>query len=188
MLTECFILRRYKCRRINLIMYGFTVSACLFVYMLGLLVLSRVTSGNSLLRENSLRSVQTAYDSDTDDIYTSDMSRGPNSGNIKSDSTDYSHMKETRIKLSNVDKEETVFVDDVDVVSSPRKHKTPTRDLQLNHANKTKRLPQAIIIGVKKAGTRALLEYLRLHPDVRAPGPESHFFDKNYDKGINWYR
>ncbi|KAL1470432.1 hypothetical protein MTO96_024314 [Rhipicephalus appendiculatus] len=31
-----------------------------------------------------------------------------------------------------------------------------------------KRLPRALIIGVKKAGTRALLEFLRLHPDVRA--------------------
>jgi len=54
--------------------------------------------------------------------------------------------------------------------------------------NKTRRLPQALIIGVKKAGTRALLEYLRMHPDVKAPGPEPHFFDKNYEKGLSWYR
>ena len=52
----------------------------------------------------------------------------------------------------------------------------------------TKKLPQAIIIGVKKGGTRALLEFLRIHPDVRAPGPETHFFDKNYHKGLEWYR
>jgi len=51
-----------------------------------------------------------------------------------------------------------------------------------------KRLPQAIIIGVKKGGTRALLEFLRTHPDVRAPGPEVHFFDRYYDKGLDWYR
>lgn len=50
------------------------------------------------------------------------------------------------------------------------------------------RLPQAIIIGVKKAGTRALLEYLRLHPRVRAPGPEIHFFDRHYERGLEWYR
>lgn len=50
------------------------------------------------------------------------------------------------------------------------------------------RLPQAIIIGVKKGGTRALLEFLRTHPDVRAPGPEIHFFDKNYHRGLGWYR
>nr|XP_034987592.1 heparan sulfate glucosamine 3-O-sulfotransferase 4-like [Zootoca vivipara] len=51
-----------------------------------------------------------------------------------------------------------------------------------------KRLPQALIIGVKKGGTRALLEALRAHPDVRAVGTEPHFFDRNYDKGLDWYR
>ncbi|XP_054851664.1 heparan sulfate glucosamine 3-O-sulfotransferase 4-like [Eublepharis macularius] len=51
-----------------------------------------------------------------------------------------------------------------------------------------KRLPQALIIGVKKGGTRALLEALRAHPDVRAVGTEPHFFDRNYAKGLDWYR
>ena len=51
-----------------------------------------------------------------------------------------------------------------------------------------RRLPQAIIIGVKKGGTRALLEFLRMHPDVRAPGPEVHFFDRHYDRQLDWYR
>lgn len=50
------------------------------------------------------------------------------------------------------------------------------------------RLPSAIIIGVKKCGTRALLEYLKLHPEVRAPGPEPHFFDRFYHRGLDWYR
>ncbi|XP_066221017.1 heparan sulfate glucosamine 3-O-sulfotransferase 3B1 [Saccopteryx leptura] len=52
----------------------------------------------------------------------------------------------------------------------------------------SKQLPQAIIIGVKKGGTRALLEFLRVHPDVRAVGAEPHFFDRSYDKGLAWYR
>ncbi|CAH2036906.1 unnamed protein product, partial [Iphiclides podalirius] len=52
----------------------------------------------------------------------------------------------------------------------------------------TKRLPDVLIIGVKKCGTRALLEFLRLHPDVRAAGSEVHFFDKFYHKGFEWYR
>lgn len=52
----------------------------------------------------------------------------------------------------------------------------------------SKRFPQAIIIGVKKGGTRALLEFLRIHPDVRAFGAEPHFFDRFYDKGLEWYR
>lgn len=52
----------------------------------------------------------------------------------------------------------------------------------------TKGFPQAIIIGVKKGGTRALLEFLRIHPDVRAVGAEPHFFDRFYEKGLQWYR
>jgi [heparan sulfate]-glucosamine 3-sulfotransferase 3 len=57
-----------------------------------------------------------------------------------------------------------------------------------NSSHGSKKRPQAIIIGVKKGGTRALLEFIRIHPDVRAPGPETHFFDKNYDRGLEWYR
>jgi len=52
----------------------------------------------------------------------------------------------------------------------------------------TRKLPQALIIGVKKGGTRALLEFLRVHPDIRAVGAEPHFFDRNYENGLEWYR
>ena len=53
-----------------------------------------------------------------------------------------------------------------------------------------RRLPNAIIIGVKKGGTRALLEILKIHPSIRACGNEVHFFDRdeNYKKGLEWYR
>lgn len=51
-----------------------------------------------------------------------------------------------------------------------------------------RRFPQALIVGVKKGGTRALLEFLRLHPDVRALGSEPHFFDRWYERGLAWYR
>ncbi|XP_064641916.1 heparan sulfate glucosamine 3-O-sulfotransferase 6-like [Lineus longissimus] len=52
----------------------------------------------------------------------------------------------------------------------------------------TRKLPQAIIIGVKKGGTRALLQFLRLHPEIRAAGKEVHFFDRYYHLGLEWYR
>ncbi|KAL1490742.1 hypothetical protein ABEB36_013390 [Hypothenemus hampei] len=53
-----------------------------------------------------------------------------------------------------------------------------------------KRLPQAIIMGVRKCGTRALLEMLHLHPKVQKAAGEVHFFDRdeNYNKGLEWYR
>ncbi|XP_053471801.1 heparan sulfate glucosamine 3-O-sulfotransferase 3A1 [Ictalurus furcatus] len=61
-------------------------------------------------------------------------------------------------------------------------------NLSVSDSFGTKEFPQAVIIGVKKGGTRALLEFLRVHPDVRAVGAEPHFFDRFYDKGLEWYR
>ncbi|XP_040047779.2 heparan sulfate glucosamine 3-O-sulfotransferase 4 [Gasterosteus aculeatus] len=71
-----------------------------------------------------------------------------------------------------------------------RDFSTTDSDLRVNCTTDygEKKLPQAIIIGVKKGGTRALLEALRVHPDVRAVGNEPHFFDRNYEKGLDWYR
>lgn len=53
--------------------------------------------------------------------------------------------------------------------------------------NMTQHLPEVIIIGAKKGGTRALIEFLKLHPQLKAAGPEIHFFNKHYDKGVDWY-
>uniref|UniRef100_A0A8D0EAK8 Sulfotransferase n=1 Tax=Salvator merianae TaxID=96440 RepID=A0A8D0EAK8_SALMN len=74
--------------------------------------------------------------------------------------------------------------EEVAVAGTPRE---PSLQAQPG-AEGNKRLPQAVIIGVKKGGTRALLEFLRVHPDVRAAGAEPHFFDRNYDRGLAWYR
>ncbi|ELT87786.1 hypothetical protein CAPTEDRAFT_36718, partial [Capitella teleta] len=51
------------------------------------------------------------------------------------------------------------------------------------------RLPDCIIIGVRKGGTRAVLRFLRFHPDVKGVSQEVSFFssDEAYDQGINWY-
>ncbi|TRY83282.1 hypothetical protein DNTS_000572 [Danionella cerebrum] len=51
------------------------------------------------------------------------------------------------------------------------------------------KLPDVIIIGVRKAGTRALLEMLTLHPNIVAAKAEVHFFDRdaNYQRGEQWY-
>uniref|UniRef100_A0A3Q4G5J7 Sulfotransferase n=1 Tax=Neolamprologus brichardi TaxID=32507 RepID=A0A3Q4G5J7_NEOBR len=68
------------------------------------------------------------------------------------------------------------------------KETVQSNDIPVSNTFGTKRFPQAIIIGVKKGGTRALLEFLRIHPDVRAFGAEPHFFDRFYDKGLEWYR
>ena len=61
--------------------------------------------------------------------------------------------------------------------------KTETRD-------RYTRLPNCIIIGVSKAGTRALLTYLHMHPDITTAPQEAHYFDEDahYNKGLSWYR
>ena len=51
-----------------------------------------------------------------------------------------------------------------------------------------RRLPQCLIIGEMKCGTRALLEYMGLHPDIAIAKNESHFFGSHYNKGLDWYR
>ncbi|KAG8008742.1 Heparan sulfate glucosamine 3-O-sulfotransferase 3A1 [Nibea albiflora] len=83
--------------------------------------------------------------------------------------------------------EESLLLPPPDLVASRRV--SPRFAGQLSPLGEgSKKLPQALIIGVKKGGTRALLEFLRVHPDIRAVGAEPHFFDRNYDNGLEWYR
>lgn len=60
----------------------------------------------------------------------------------------------------------------------------------VRHRFAKRRLPQCLIIGVRKGGTRALLEFLNLHPSIQAHKQEVHFFDDdhNYSLGLDWYR
>lgn len=51
-----------------------------------------------------------------------------------------------------------------------------------------RKFPSALIVGVRKGGTRALLDAIALHPKVRIVRRETHFFDSNYTLGFNWYR
>lgn len=51
------------------------------------------------------------------------------------------------------------------------------------------RFPDVLIIGVRKGGTRALINFLSTHPKVVKARGEAHFFDKedNLRRGINYY-
>ena len=52
-----------------------------------------------------------------------------------------------------------------------------------------RKFPSAIIIGVKKGGTKALISMLNTHPNIKAAKGEVHFFDRitNYAEGLRWY-
>lgn len=50
-------------------------------------------------------------------------------------------------------------------------------------------LPDFLIIGAQKCGTGSLYHLLVRHPDViAATKKEVHYFDKNFDKELSWYR
>ena len=60
-----------------------------------------------------------------------------------------------------------------------------------------KQAPGALIIGVKKSGTYALLRYLSINPRIKSALKisgcnlnEIHYFDhdENYEKGVEWYK
>lgn len=49
-------------------------------------------------------------------------------------------------------------------------------------------LPTFLIAGAMRCGTTSLNAYLREHPEISVGQPkEVHFFDQNYERGIDWY-
>jgi predicted TIM-barrel enzyme len=52
----------------------------------------------------------------------------------------------------------------------------------------TRNLPDCIIIGAQKAGTRALITFINLHPEVVSAKAETNFHSKNFIRGFDWYR
>ena len=54
-----------------------------------------------------------------------------------------------------------------------------------------RRLPQCLIIGNFKCGTRELIDFMSMHQRIEirnTPFYEVSFFDRNYGKGLEWYR
>ncbi len=50
-------------------------------------------------------------------------------------------------------------------------------------------LPNFLVLGAQKAGTTALYEYLRRHPQITGPSwKEVSFFDRHWARGESWYR
>ncbi|RUS88766.1 hypothetical protein EGW08_003483 [Elysia chlorotica] len=70
---------------------------------------------------------------------------------------------------------------EVHVYPSDRYEADPTQE-------RIKRFPTAIVIGARKGGTRAVLRFVDLHPDVVTSKREPHFFDREYEQGLEWYR
>ena len=72
----------------------------------------------------------------------------------------------------------------------PHLNKANLDTLYINHTSNEpevrKRLPKCIILGLRKAGTNALKNFMNIHPDIVAAYGEMHFFGKKsaYKKGM----
>ena len=62
-----------------------------------------------------------------------------------------------------------------------------TASISPNSTRHLKRFPNAIIIGVKKGGTKALLEMLCFHPIIKGCKIEPQFFSFHFENGLKWY-
>ena len=58
----------------------------------------------------------------------------------------------------------------------------------MNACGYERRLPDVLGIGVKKSGTTMFTKLLRHHPQISTPSSEVHFFDWNYEKGLEYYK
>merc|ERR1719474_1417588 len=56
-----------------------------------------------------------------------------------------------------------------------------------NAVPRHRKLPEAVIIGARKGGTRALLEFVNMNSKIRRAKSETHFYDNNFNKGKQWY-
>jgi hypothetical protein len=55
-------------------------------------------------------------------------------------------------------------------------------------ATVTATLPNFVVIGAMRSGSTSLYKYLQDHPQVFMPRKEIHFFDRRFDRGLDWYR
>ena len=49
-------------------------------------------------------------------------------------------------------------------------------------------MPDFLVVGTQKAGTTWLMRKLGAHPDVYMAPRQLHYFDREYHRGIDWYR
>lgn len=177
MVTRCPKLTRYK-------MLGFMFVSLLSFVLLAITATRTSRIGSSILTGDD----QSIPDKPPSSVMCSlrmpdeVMSLGGNEGGANGDTgvgglhvQDSGTLDSTGIGVFNRGQNE------VHVYPSDRYESDPTR-------RRIKRFPSAIVIGARKAGTRAVLRFIDLHPDVATSKREPHFFDREYHRGLEWYR
>ena len=70
-------------------------------------------------------------------------------------------------------------------------HNAARKYVDIGSGQCIQRLPQCIIIGNFKSGTRELIDFMSMHPRIKIlskPVYEVDFFNKLYAKGLEWYK
>lgn len=91
-------------------------------------------------------------------------------------------------KLNQVTSRYSLTSKTTNPTTMPRECELPEQHHNL-HSSLARRFPHIIIIGFGKAGTRALYQMIRMHPDIAGATREIRFFsnDENYKKGLQFY-
>ena len=89
--------------------------------------------------------------------------------------------------VSDKAREDQILRDSIEIIHSSNYNKPNRETCQ-------KRLPSAIIIGVKKSGTRELLDFMHLHPHIQIfynasrSKYEMTYFSDMYQRSVNWFK
>ena len=105
------------------------------------------------------------------------------------DNLNLNSMAQTSLDKTNLSRNHTEQTSDENQ-TTPSEDKTSANhsDKILSESACVKRLPDCIIIGVQKCGTKALAEFLKVHPNVSLDSRQTYYFSQNYDKGLDWYK
>ena len=100
--------------------------------------------------------------------------------------------KQSPYRLLQIDESNDVTYDTNDIMYDVKDDDSVLRDMATHSPQDTciKRLPQAIIAGVQKCGTTALLKFLSAHPQVKAclKPAETKYFSQYHTKSLDWYK
>ena len=138
-------------------------------------LLSKASGGESDLRQLA----ESEYDRDS-------LKRYPAAAAVKLTPTDLEGQQLT--KLGSLKNQTTPHSILSSVTDKPGSVPGPEAVLQVGLSTLLKeRFPHFMIIGFGKAGTRALYDTLRLHPQLDGPKSEERFFTNKYAKGLKKY-
>lgn len=70
-------------------------------------------------------------------------------------------------------------------INNKPKNIITNNQLQIITSHPIKKLPNILIINIKKSKTKTLIKFLKIHPNINTPTNKIHYFNKNFHKNLN---